>query len=194
MNHVNKLVTAAAIAIFVLALNTSAATATDWSGHINYLVGLKTMDSSDWPDINYQFSMGFALDLKKDSWPVSIALGIMDTGSKYDHDGMEDLGHTTEIHLGVRKIFRADHAQFRPYIGGGLALVSAQQEYEVDNISTEQDDRGAGAWVGVGAYYAIHPRVVFGLDVGYSCHEVDLFGQDRNAGGLHTHLTTGLQF
>jgi opacity protein-like surface antigen len=184
-----------AVALLVLALNTSTATANDWSGHINGLVGLKTMDSSDWPDINYQFSMGFALDFKEDSWPVSIALDLMDTGSESGDDGIVDRGHTTEIHLGVRKIFRDDSARCRPYVGGGLAFVYAQQEHEVDNIiTTTQDDRGTGFWVGAGTYYSVYRGFVLGADVRYSYHEVELFGQELKAGGLHTYITGGVQF
>jgi hypothetical protein len=36
--------------------------------------------------------MGIISDIKKDSWPISIALDVMETGDRYQRDGMEDPG------------------------------------------------------------------------------------------------------
>lgn len=151
------------------------------------------MDSSDWPDLDRHFSMDFISDIKEDSWPISIALDLMDTGAKHDHDGMEDLGHTREYHLGVRKIFMNQHPKLHPYLDGGVAFMYAEQEYKVDNNKMKQDDRAVGGWLSIGTYYAIHPRVVLGLDVRYSHGEVTLFDQERNASGIHTYVTGGIQ-
>jgi len=92
-----------AIAMLLL-MTTSMTKADELSGHISGFIGLKFMNSSDWPNINTHFSMGFIFDIKKESWPISIALTLMDTGSKHKHDGMKELAHTTEYHFGVRKI------------------------------------------------------------------------------------------
>ena len=139
--------------------------------------------------------MGFISDIKEDSWPISLALDLMDTGGKHDHDGMEDLGHTTEVHLGVRKIFITQHPKIQLYIGGGVAFIYAEQEYEIAaGNKMKQDDRCVSGWLGVGTYYAIHPRFVLRLDVRYSHGEVTLFDQERDAGGIHTYVTGGLRF
>lgn len=182
-----------AIAMLLL-LTTSMTNAYEWSGHIGVLVGLKTMNRSDWPDLDRHFSMGFIFDIKKDSWPISITLDMMDTGDKHNHAGMEDLGHTTEYHFGVRKIFMNQHPKVHPYIGGGVSFMYAEQEYEVNNNKMKQDDRDVGSWFGAGMYYRIHPRFVLGLDVRYSHGKVILFDQKRDAGGIHTHVTGGFQF
>ena len=174
----------------LLLLTTSLAQAYDWSGHIGVLTGGKLLDDSDWPDLGKHFSMGYISDMKEDSWPISVALDLIDTGGKHDHDGMEDLGHTTEVYLGVRKIFVNQHQKMQPYIGGGIAFMSAELEYEVE---TKEDDSAVGGWIGAGTYYSIHPRFVLGLDVRYSYGEVTLFDQDRNAGGIHAYITVGLQ-
>lgn len=177
-----------------LLLTTSLTYASEWSGHISLLAGLKTLDSTDWPDLDTHLSMGVAFDIKKDSWPVSIALDVMDTGGEHKHEGMEDLGHTTECHLGVRKIFMSQNSKFQPYIGGGVAFISAEQEYEANNSKMKQDDTAVGGWLGAGVYYTIHPRLVLGLDARYSHGDVTLFDQDRAAGGLQTFATVGVQF
>jgi opacity protein-like surface antigen len=178
----------------LLVLTTSLAQAYEWSGHIGVLAGGKILNNSDWPDLDKHYSLGVISDVKEDSWPISMALDLMDTGGKHDHGGMEDLGHSTEIHLGVRKIFMNQKSKIQPYIGGGVAFMSAELEYETDTGETKEDDSAVGGWLGVGAYYAVHPRFVLGLDVRYSHGEVSLFDQDRDAGGIHAYITAGFQF
>lgn len=168
--------------------------AEEYSGHIGGFIGLKAMDSNDWPDLDNHFAMGVFFDITKDSWPVSIVLDITDTGDKHKHDGMEDLGHTTELHFGIRKIFINKDSRFQPYVGGGVSSIYAEQEIEVNNISTEQDDSTVGIWLGAGMYYEINPKFLLGLDVRYSDGEVTLFDEDLDAGGLFAGVTGGYQF
>jgi hypothetical protein len=182
------------VAAMLLFMITSLAQAHEWSGHLSLLAGGKILDDRDWPEINEHYSLGIISDVKEASWPVSIALDLMDTGGKHDHDGMEDLGHTAEIHLGVRKIFLDPKRKMQPYVGGGVALMYAEQEYEIESIKTTEDDDGVGGWFGVGTYYEIHPKFALGLDVRYSRGEVILFGQDRDAGGAQVHIIAGFQF
>ena len=187
-----------AVKSFILALllflNTSITNADEWSGHIGGFVGLKFMNSSDWPDLNTPFAMGVIFDIKKESWPISIVLDIFDTGDEYNQDGMTNLGHTTEIQLGVRKFFVNKHPKIQPYIGGGVSFMSAELEYQENNTTTTQDDSTVGGWLGAGMFYEIDPKFVLGLDVRYSYGEVTLFDIERDAGGFYTGVTAAFQF
>jgi len=178
----------------LLMVTTTMTNADELSGHISGYLGLKNLNSSDWPDLDTHFALGVIFDIKKDSWPISIALDIFDTGGKHEHDGMEDLGHTTEFQLGVRKIFMNKDSNIQPYFGGGAAFMYAEQEYEVNNTITKQDDGDVGVWLGAGMYYEINPSFVLGLDVRYSYGEVNLFDKERKAGGIFTGITGGFQF
>jgi len=178
----------------LLLLPTSTTNADEMSGHISGFVGLKVMDSSDWPELNTHFAMGVLFDIKKDSWPISVALDIFDTGDEYKHDGVKDLGHTTEYQLGIRKIFMEQNSKYQPYIGGGVSFISAELEYQDSNNIMTQDDRDVGVWLGAGMYYEINPSFVLGLDVRYSYGKLTLFDKERDAGGLYTGLTAGYQF
>ena len=178
----------------LLLLSTSTTNADEMSGHISGFVGLKIMDRSDWPELNTHFAMGVLFDIKKDSWPISIALDIFDTGDEYKDDGVKDLGHTTEYQLGVRKIFTNQNSKIQPYLGGGVTFMSAELEFQDSNTIMKQDDNGVGGWLGAGMYYGINPSFVLGLDVRYSYGKVTLFDKERNAGGLFTGLTAGCQF
>lgn len=168
--------------------------ADEWSGHITGYLGLKTMNSSDWPDIDTHFSMGPIFDIKKDSWPISIALDLMDTGSEHEHGGLKDLAHTTEYHLGVRKVLMNQDSKIQPYIGGGVSYMYAELEYQEISSTRTQDDTDVGIWIGAGMYYEINPSFVLGLDVRYSHGEVTLFDQERKAGGIYTGVMVGYQF
>jgi len=178
----------------LLLMSTSITNADEWSGHIGGFFGLKIMNSSDWPDIDNHYAMGVMFDIKKDSWPISIALDFLDTGGKNEHDGMTDLGHTTEIQLGARKIFMKQDSKVQPYIGGGVSFMYAQQEYEVNNITTTEDDGGVGPWLGAGMYYEVTPKFVLGLDARYSYGKVTLFDKEIDAGGIFAGVTAGYQF
>jgi len=172
----------------------SMTSADELSGHVSGLVGVKAMDSTDWPNIDSHFAMGVLFDIKKDSWPVSIVLDLTDTGGKQKHDGMEDLGHTTELSFGIRKIFIKQDSKIQPYVGGGVSSIYAEQEFEMSGTTTKEDENNVGIWLGAGLYYQVKPKFVIGLDVRYSDAEATLFDEDLEAGGIHTGLTAGFQF
>jgi opacity protein-like surface antigen len=178
----------------LLLINTSVANAEELTGHIGIFVGGKFMNNSDWGKLDKHNAMGYMFDIKKDSWPISISLDILDTGGKNEHGGMTDLGHTTEYHLGLRKIFVNGNSNFQPYIGGGISYMHAELELEVNNTATIDDDNTVGGWLGAGMYYELNPIFVLGLDVRYSHGEVILFDKERNAGGAFSGLTVGYQF
>ena len=180
----------------MLLLTTSMTNAAELSGHIGGFLGLKIMNRSDWGDIGQHFTSGFIFDIKEDSWPISIELALIDTGDEQKHDGMRDLGHTTEYHFGLRKIFTNQYSKIQPYIGGGVSFMYAEQEFrdEVNNTTMKQDGRDVGSWLGAGMYYEINPKFVLGFDVRYSHGEVILFNKERDAGGIFTLVTGGYQF
>lgn len=180
--------------VMLLFLTTSMTIADEWSGHIGGFIGLKALKSSDWPDLDIHNSLGVIFDIKKDTWPISIALDVIDTGGKHNHDGLEDLGHSTEFHLGVRKIIMNPHSKVLPYIGGGVSFMSAEMELQANNTTMTQDDSDVGVWVGAGMYYAINPEFVLGFDARYSQGDVILFDKERDAGGIFAGATVGYQF
>lgn len=177
-----------------LLLTTSIANADELSGHIGGYIGVKVLKSSDWPDLDIHNSAGIIFDIKKDGWPISIALDLMDTGGKNKHDGLEDLGHSTEFHLGVRKIFMNPNSKILPYVGGGVSFMSAEIELQTNNTTMTQDDSDVGVWIGAGMYYEINPEFVLGFDARYSQGDVTLFDKERNAGGIFAGATVGYQF
>ena len=162
-----------------------------WTGHVSGYVGYKSVDDKDWPELDSQGSVGVISDFGKQSWPVSIAADLLFAGTDHESGANKDTGGTMEIHLGARKIFTLQNSSFRPYVGGGAALVSAMLENENAGVAVEDDDTAVGAWVGAGTYYAVTPSFNIGVDVRYSIAEVTLFNQEREAGGVNAGLTAG---
>ena len=162
-----------------------------WTGNVSGYLGHKSVDNNDWPNLDSQASVGVISDFGKQSWPVSIAADLLFAGTVHESGVNEDTGGTMEIHLGARKIFTLEHSSFRPYVGGGAALVSAMLENKNAGVAVEDDDTAVGAWVGAGTYYAVTPSFNIGVDVRYSKAEVTLFDKEREAGGLNAGITAG---
>jgi len=162
-----------------------------WTGNVSGYLGHKTVDDNDWPNLDSQASVGVISDFGKQSWPVSIAADLLFAGTVHESGVNKDTGGTMEIHLGARKIFTLQNSSFRPYVGGGVALVSAMLENENAGVVVEDDDTATGAWVGVGTYYAVTPSFNIGVDVRYSKAEVTIFDKEREAGGLNAGITAG---
>ncbi len=162
-----------------------------WTGNVSGYLGHKSVDDDDWPNLDSQGSVGVISDFGKRSWPVSIAADLIFAGTVHESGVNEDTGGTIEMHLGARKVFAMQNSSFRPYVGGGVALVTAILENENAGVMVDDDDNTVGAWVGAGTYYAVTPSFNLGLDVRYSKAEVTLFDKEREAGGLNAGITAG---
>ena len=167
------------------------AQADNWTGNVSAYLGHKSVDDDDWPNLDSQRSAGVISDFRKQSWPVSIAADLIFAGDVHKSDESEDTGGTMEMHLGVRKVFTLDNSSLSPYVGGGVAIVSASLEHESAGVTVDDDETAVGAWIGAGAYYAVTPSFSLGLDVRYSKAEATLFDIDRKVGGLNVGLTVG---
>ena len=163
----------------------------NWTGNVSGFLGYKSVDDNDWQDLDSQIAIGVITDVRQHSWPVSIAADFMLSGDVNESGTNKDTAAIGEIHLGVRKVFTLNNSPFSPYIGGGVAFVSANLEHENAGVSTEEDDQATGTWVGAGTYYAITPEFNIGLDVRYSKADVTIFNQEREAGGVSTGISLG---
>ena len=165
----------------------------DFTGNISGVLGQKSLDDKDWGKLDSQGSVGMILDFKKKSWPVSIAVDVIIAGTEERQGDVKTEGGTLETDIGVRKIFDISGSSFRPYIGGGVALIAADVRNRKDGRSgsLQDDDTVVGTWVGGGLYYAATKQFNIGLDLRYSQGEVTLFDEDLEAGGFHTGLSAG---
>ena len=169
----------------LLVLAIPVAQAGDWTGNVGGSIGSKQMDDQDWGELDSHSSIGFMLDVKKPPWPVSLTYNLILSGEVKESGSLKDEGYTLEHHFGVRKTFEFESANIRPYIGGGLALVSAGMRNKNANSTVKDDDSAIGAWAGAGILVGITDSFDIGFDARYSEAEVTIFNRDIEAGGMH---------
>lgn len=179
--------TASVIAVSVMATN---AQAENWTGHTSLLLGSKPITEKDWAKNDEHGAIAVLTDFRKENWPVSIALDLYGTGSERKSSGDTYETYTAEAHLGLRKVFEAG-AGFQPYVGGGIALINAEEKSDIDNATRSEEDATTSYWVGTGAYYALNSSVTVGADIRYVGGEVTLYDQDIDLSGMSTGLTLG---
>ncbi|MDH3403173.1 MAG: outer membrane beta-barrel protein [Acidobacteriota bacterium] len=186
------------LAALVVALP-NAALAQGWTGNVNALVGAKELDKNDWEPLESQDEVGILVDFKRAGWPVSIAVDFLRSDAKETMiDPASGLaatieGETQEFDVGIRKIWDRS-AKARPYIGGGLALISAEISAEVLGVRVSAKDDAQGAWIGGGVYWTLGKAFNLGFDVRYSQADVKFLGVDGDAGGTHAGLLLGFHW
>lgn len=166
-----------------------------WAGgNMNIMYGQKNLDDDDWEPVEDQREYGIMLDFKaNDNWPISIALDLLFSDDDADYLGMDVEGETREFNLGVRKYFPVT-AQFKPYIGGGLAYIEAEASASFGGFGASVDDSEVGFWLSGGAVYTFAERINVGVDLRYSDAEVTIAGVDVEAGGTHLLVFAGVHF
>jgi opacity protein-like surface antigen len=185
------------IAVYALAAMlmtaTNAALSQDWHGNIGGFIGSVTLDNKDWDNHDEMGSIGMIADFKTESSPVSIAIDLIGSGDEEKSGTSIKEAYSAALHLGVRKVFDKGNTTFKPYLGGGLALVNVEMRNKNRATSTSRidDDSATGFWVGVGSYIEISDHFQAGLDLRYSEADVKLFDVERQAGGLQTAIVAG---
>jgi opacity protein-like surface antigen len=157
----------------------------DWTGNIGGSIGSKHLDDNDWSSLDSQEALGFMLDVKKKSWPVSITYDLIGSYEENKNGSLKDEAYTVENQIGIRKTFELESWKMRPYIGGGVTSVSAEIKNKTATTSVKDNDDGTGVWIGAGWYVDVSESFDIGFDVRYSEAEVTLFNQDIEAGGMH---------
>jgi hypothetical protein len=164
--------------------------AADWTGNVNFTLGSKALDKDDWEPIEDQGEFGINVDFRKKEWPVNIAIAILGSAGEGKMNGINVKGTTSELRFGVRKIWEPNEIM-RPFLGGGVALLSAEYEGSSSGVRVSDDDTGIGLWLNGGIYWTLSHSFNLGFELGYSTGEVTLYGVDGNAGGGHAALLLG---
>lgn len=177
------------VVCFLLSIPSSAI-CDSWTGNINAFLGTKQLDKDDWEPLEEQSEFGVMVDFKKTNWPVSIAIDFLSSSDDTTISGINLEGKTTEFAFGVRKIFDTS-SNIRPFIGGGLANISAEMSAQLGGVSVSDDDSTMGFWLCGGIYWTFAESFNLGLHLRYSDAEVTMYNYTGEAGGTHTGLILG---
>lgn len=176
--------------------------AADAEGQVNFFLGQKSLDSEDWQPAEDQPEFGVMMSFGRSNGPVDVAIDILTSAKEADvvvnnsQFVSKFTGTTLEIASGVRKIWKTGRA--RPYLGGGLALISASGVLKNAGVTLiDVSDGTIGLWTSCGVFWRLGKRFNLGFDLRYSSADVDLdlgldsMGQTVRAGGFHVGITAG---
>jgi hypothetical protein len=203
--------TLARIAFTVAALAAGACLVPDLAlaagaGHIHLFGGVKALDENEWEPVDSQQELGLQTSFGAAAWPVMVAVDYFHATDDVDDGPFTFTGTTQEIGLGVRKIWTKGRAH--PYIGGGAAWIDAEVETEAprpapapgaallpepdpDGGTSSVSDSAAGIWVGGGVFWRLGTHVDLGIAARFSSANVEIFGDELQAGGLHAGVLLG---
>jgi hypothetical protein len=184
---------AGALLVVATLIASTGAWSQGWSGDARFLLATKGLSKNDWSPTEQQTEIGVLTDWRGPDWPVDLAVDFLAAGRNADISSggfTRQKANTSELDLGVRKIWRPD-ARLRPYAGGGLALASARLEKTGPAGDISDDDSGTGIWLNGGVFWTLSGSFDLGFDARLSGADVRLFGVKRSAGGAHLGLTAG---
>ena len=181
----------------IIAFSLTCSTSALATGNVNGFLGVKQLEEDDWWPVEDQGEFGVMFDFapSKD-FPVNFAIDFLFSAAEetvYDPffgSFVEVTGYTSELAFGVRKYLVHPGLKMHPYIGGGLALISAEFETDDGFTIVSDDDTATGYWIDAGIVWTINHFNV-GFDVRYSDAEVTLYGIDAEAGGFHSGVVVG---
>lgn len=165
------------------------------SGNLNLFIGQKSLDDSDyWNPVDDHTEYGIIFDMIEKGWPISLELGLLMSSDKSsDHIGTWE-ANTSEFSVGIKKIWAIRNFPLKPFVSGGLAYISAEDEYEEYGYSIQEDDSAMGFYLSAGAYATLSQHLNLGLLFRISKADVDLFDDGVGAGGEHIGLFIGYHF
>jgi opacity protein-like surface antigen len=165
------------------------------SGNVNFFIGQKSMDDSDfWKPVDDHTEFGVNFDMIEKGWPVSLDLGLMMSSDESSDNYGSIEGKTNELYVGIKKIWVIRNFPLKPFVSGGLSYVSAEMEGENYYGYFDDDDSAMGFYLSAGAYATLSKHLNLGLLFRISKAEVELFGDDVDAGGEHFGLFLGYHF
>lgn len=181
----------AALALSLVSASTFLPAISFAAANVQLFVGQKDLDDDDWKGIDPQLEIGVMTTSGPESWPVSIAADLMYSQGSGKRSGVKVTGNTTEINLGVRKIF--DSGDLRPYVGGGLAYILAEAKGSVGGFSASESTAAPGFWANAGLFYNIG-QIGVGAGLRFSAANSDKDEFEAELGGLHYGVTVGYTF
>lgn len=191
MQHTNYKVIALLAALLPTAhVYAEAPLQNNWTGHVGGYLGKKTLKDSDWAQQDKHSSVALLVDIKRQHWPVSLAIDLFGTGDDDKHGASKKESYTAEAHIGLRKIFDFSNpdCDLKPYVGGGVTLAFAESKDHSSGSELKHDDTGHGYWLGVGSFMEVSENFSVGLDLRYSKADLDLADSNQEVGGTHINL------
>jgi hypothetical protein len=189
-------IAAVAVAFLAAAAFTSSPASADFDGNVNFFLGAKSLDSSEWSPNDNQVAFGAVMSFGQKDWPVQIAGDVLVSGDETTSGGVKTTSATFEFDPGIRWLILKKGTVF-PYIGGGVGIIGAAVKVENNFLSVDAADASLGLWTDAGVFFRLGSNFNIGLDLRYSTADVDLdygngvVAQNVSAGGFSFGLLMG---
>lgn len=167
------------------------------SSKLDIYLGGRTFHEGDWSPVEDQAAIGMEFVHEGHDAPIGFEVALSgSTKTKEDAVGAIDVtGSTGEISAGVRKTFLKDGSRFHPYIGGGVALITARFEGAVSGASAKDDDSSGALYVHGGVEFDLSPSFLIGLDLRFlGGSDIKLLGEDGSADYGQLAFLIGVRF
>jgi len=181
---------AALVVAFLLVLPTTA-WAGNFAGNTNFFLGTKTLDKDDWEPLEEQGAFGAELSWGNTDWPIYVASDLFWSADAQGFTFTETIAVTTELNVGVRKIW-GESRKTRPFVGGGLAIVRGYVQKRFDFVpDVDGSDAAVGPWLTGGVFWRLGTRFNIGMSARWSKADVEIFDESLDAGGFQFGLLLG---
>jgi hypothetical protein len=153
--------------LFVLLLAALVPAASLAGGNANFTIGERSL-SDEWAPLDGQLMLGATVDWGPDDWPVHFAWGLNGSADSQDeYYSGEILAAFGELSFGGLWLPIRDKP-VRPYVGAGIASVSAAYEWDYHyGYTHDADDQDFGYYANAGVYWRLGPRFNLGVDLRY---------------------------
>lgn len=171
----------------------------DYTGHISLTSGgLATGNEfSSAFNIDQKYELGLSFDVKKKSWPVSIAFDSYFlhaeseiSVNQYNLEENKKISFLrSDACLGVKKIFSVT-SNIKPFIGSGIYFVRIYGKM----LDEREIVAGLGYWLGAGVYFDLTKNLTCGFLWKLSKADLKIFDVQSDVGGHHFNIITGFHF
>ncbi len=152
-----------------------------WSGHIGVFLGAKSLDQDYWAPADDHTEFGIRADVGQANWPVALTVEYLKSSGDGDFLGATFDGETSELAIGGKWIVASADSPYLVTLAGGVTRIEA----EYTGLGISDKDSVLGAWGAAGVAYAMNDRLSVGGEVRVSAGDVELFGAEGSAGGIH---------
>lgn len=186
------------VLLVAAAATASTAAHARYEGNLNFFVGQKWLNSSDWEPVAEQPELGVMLAFAQERAPVYFAIDVLASKKKSTmttaSDGpVEVTGETLEYAIGVRKVWHA--GKTHPFVAAGGCLIVSRMRFDVPTYSPNFGDQDYGVWIEAGVTWRIGAHFNLGFDLRASTAQAKYDDVsppvEKQVGGFHAGLLLG---
>lgn len=162
---------------------------------VNIIVGIKDLESKDWPPYGEQGELGIEFVLRKEKYPFAIVFEYLSASAEFDYFGTEK-SSSEEINVGLRYEVKNFNG-IMPYLEAGLTYAKGEVELQGFDFNPNDtfNESSYGAWFSVGNTWFRYRNEELGFKIKKTVARADLpSGRKVDLGGIHFIFSMGFHY